>query len=221
MRAWCGGPSRPPARSPSPDPGSAPTRPGRPEPGALAAPAGPAGPTVLACSPGDSLSAPSAGGGTAMATVSVRYIVNDVNEAIAFYCQYLGFTEVMHPAPAFAMLSRGDLRLVLSAPSAGPGGGQAMPDGTLPAPAAGIASRSKSPIWTASSDRCGGRAPCSGTRSSREWVAGRSCSRIPPATPSSSSSRPGPRPAFRNRRPDLAHDPVHLMLLCRTDGTGS
>ena len=69
-----------------------------------------------------------------MATVSVRYIVNDVDAAIAFYCQQLGFTEVMHPAPAFAMLSRGDLRLVLSAPGGGPGGGQAMPDGTLPAP---------------------------------------------------------------------------------------
>ena len=69
-----------------------------------------------------------------MATVSVRYIVNDVDEAIAFYCEQLGFTEVMHPAPAFAMLSRGDLRLVLSAPGGGPGGGQAMPDGTLPAP---------------------------------------------------------------------------------------
>jgi predicted enzyme related to lactoylglutathione lyase len=40
----------------------------------------------------------------------------------------------MHPAPSFAMLSRGDLRLVLSAPGGGPGGGQAMPDGTLPAP---------------------------------------------------------------------------------------
>jgi catechol 2,3-dioxygenase-like lactoylglutathione lyase family enzyme len=40
----------------------------------------------------------------------------------------------MHPAPAFAMLSRGDLRLVLSAPGGGPGGGQAMPDGTMPEP---------------------------------------------------------------------------------------
>ncbi|MBO0709045.1 MAG: VOC family protein, partial [Candidatus Dormibacteraeota bacterium] len=69
-----------------------------------------------------------------MATVSVRYIVNDVDEAIAFYCGHLGFNEVMHPAPAFAMLSRGDLRLVLSAPGGGAGGGQAMPDGTLPAP---------------------------------------------------------------------------------------
>jgi len=53
-----------------------------------------------------------------MATVSVRYIVNEVDTAIAFYRDMLGFTEVMHPAPAFAMLSRGDLRLVLSAPGA-------------------------------------------------------------------------------------------------------
>lgn len=69
-----------------------------------------------------------------MATVSVRYIVYDVDQAIAFYCEHLGFSEVMHPAPQFAMLSRGDLRLVLSAPGGGPGGGAAMPDGTLPSP---------------------------------------------------------------------------------------
>jgi catechol 2,3-dioxygenase-like lactoylglutathione lyase family enzyme len=67
-------------------------------------------------------------------SVSVRYIVNDVDEAIDFYCGLLGFLEVMHPAPAFAMLSRGELRLVLSAAGGGPGGGQAMPDGTLPQP---------------------------------------------------------------------------------------
>jgi catechol 2,3-dioxygenase-like lactoylglutathione lyase family enzyme len=69
-----------------------------------------------------------------MATVSIRYIVDDVDAAIAFYCQRLGFQEVMHPAPTFAMLSRGDLRLVLTAPGGGPGGGQAMPDGTVPEP---------------------------------------------------------------------------------------
>jgi catechol 2,3-dioxygenase-like lactoylglutathione lyase family enzyme len=69
-----------------------------------------------------------------MATVSVRYIVDDVDTAIAFYCRHLGFEEVMHPAPTFAMLSRGDLRLVLSAPSGEGGGGQAMPDGTRPEP---------------------------------------------------------------------------------------
>jgi catechol 2,3-dioxygenase-like lactoylglutathione lyase family enzyme len=66
--------------------------------------------------------------------VGVRYIVNDVDAAIDFYCTQLGFHEDMHPAPSFAMLSRGDLRLVLSAPGGGPGGGQAMPDGTLPEP---------------------------------------------------------------------------------------
>jgi catechol 2,3-dioxygenase-like lactoylglutathione lyase family enzyme len=64
-----------------------------------------------------------------MATVQVRYIVRDVDTAIAFYCQKLGFTEVMHPAPAFAMLTRGDLRLALSAPNPSGGGGQPMPDG--------------------------------------------------------------------------------------------
>jgi len=69
-----------------------------------------------------------------MPTVSVRYIVNDVDAAIAFYCERLGFHEDMHPGPSFAMLSRGDLRLVLSRPGGGPGGGQAMPDGHLPEP---------------------------------------------------------------------------------------
>jgi catechol 2,3-dioxygenase-like lactoylglutathione lyase family enzyme len=69
-----------------------------------------------------------------MATVQVRYIVHDVDAAIAFYCGLLGFKEEMHPARAFAMLSRGDLRLVLSAPNSAGGGGQAMPDGTMPEP---------------------------------------------------------------------------------------
>src|SRR3954452_17604090 len=69
-----------------------------------------------------------------MATVSVRYIVDDVGAAITFYCRHLDFHEDMHPAPTFAMLSRGDLRLVLSAPGGGAGGGQAMPDGRPPRP---------------------------------------------------------------------------------------
>jgi len=69
-----------------------------------------------------------------MPRVSVRYIVDDVDSAIDFYCKRLGFDEVMHPAPTFAMLAREDLRLVLSAPGGGPGGGQAMPDGALPTP---------------------------------------------------------------------------------------
>ena len=69
-----------------------------------------------------------------MATVQVRYFVSDLDAAIAFYCRQLGFHEDMHPSPNFAMLSRGDLRLVLSRPGGGPGGGQAMPDGRLPEP---------------------------------------------------------------------------------------
>jgi catechol 2,3-dioxygenase-like lactoylglutathione lyase family enzyme len=70
-----------------------------------------------------------------MSTVQVRYIVNDVDHAIAFYTQHLDFHEDMHPAPSFAMLSRGDLRLVLSAPSApNTGGGSALADGRVPEP---------------------------------------------------------------------------------------
>ena len=69
-----------------------------------------------------------------MPSVSIRYIVDDVDEAIRFYVDHLAFTEVMHPAPAFAMLARGDLRLALTKPGGGPGGGAALPDGTLPTP---------------------------------------------------------------------------------------
>lgn len=69
-----------------------------------------------------------------MATVQVRYIVRDVDAAIAFYTTHLDFRLEMHPAPPFAMLSRGELRLVLSAPNPRGGGGQAMPDGAVPQP---------------------------------------------------------------------------------------
>jgi catechol 2,3-dioxygenase-like lactoylglutathione lyase family enzyme len=69
-----------------------------------------------------------------MPSASVRYIVDDVDKAIEFYVGHLGFEEVMHPAPTFAMLRRGELRFVLSAPGGGPGGGAAMADGSLPAP---------------------------------------------------------------------------------------
>jgi catechol 2,3-dioxygenase-like lactoylglutathione lyase family enzyme len=64
--------------------------------------------------------------------VSVRYIVDDVDAAIAFYCDQLGFAVDMRPAPPFAMLSRGDLRLLLSAPSGRGGGGMTLADGRTP-----------------------------------------------------------------------------------------
>ena len=66
-------------------------------------------------------------------TVSVRYIVADVDAAIPFYVDGLGFAVDMHPAPGFAALSRGELRLLLNRPGAG-GAGQAMPDGAQPQP---------------------------------------------------------------------------------------
>lgn len=72
-----------------------------------------------------------------MATVSVRYIVDDVDAAIAFYCEHLGFRELMHPAPPFAMLLRGDLRLLVVSPIPPdhPGGGsRPMADGALQEP---------------------------------------------------------------------------------------
>ena len=69
-----------------------------------------------------------------MASVQVRYIVHDVDKAIPFYTEQLGFKLDLHPAPPFARLSRGDLRLVLSAPNPMGGGGQSMPDGTKPQP---------------------------------------------------------------------------------------
>ena len=67
-----------------------------------------------------------------MATVSVRYIVDDVEKAIAFYTEHLGFGVEFNP-PGFAVLSRGDLRLLLNEPGAG-GAGQPMPDGRNPEP---------------------------------------------------------------------------------------
>jgi predicted enzyme related to lactoylglutathione lyase len=64
---------------------------------------------------------------------TVRYIADDVPSAAEFYATHLGFTIDMQPAPGFAMLSRGDLRLLLNAPGAG-GAGQAGLDGSVPTP---------------------------------------------------------------------------------------
>src|ERR687890_2745042 len=72
-------------------------------------------------------------GGPTVATVSVRYIVEDVEEAIGFYTRHLSFGVELNPAPGFAMLSRGDLRLLLNESGAG-GAGQPMPDGREPEP---------------------------------------------------------------------------------------
>jgi catechol 2,3-dioxygenase-like lactoylglutathione lyase family enzyme len=64
----------------------------------------------------------------------VRYIVDDVDDAVAFYTDRLGFTVDMHPGPGFAAISRGDLQLLLNSPGGGGGAGQAMPHGRRPGP---------------------------------------------------------------------------------------
>ena len=66
-------------------------------------------------------------------TVSVRYIVNDVDAVLPFYTDLLGFAVNMHAGPGFAALTRGDLRLLLNRPGAG-GAGQSMPSGQAPEP---------------------------------------------------------------------------------------
>ena len=69
-----------------------------------------------------------------MSMVRVRYIVDDVDAAIGFYTERLGFKVDMHPAPGFAALSRGDLQILFNRPGGGGGAGQSMPDGQAPAP---------------------------------------------------------------------------------------
>lgn len=67
-----------------------------------------------------------------MSTVNVRYMVDDVDEAVAFYTKHLGFTLLSSAAPAFADVTRGDLRLLLSGSTSS--AGRPMPDGTKPVP---------------------------------------------------------------------------------------
>ena len=69
-----------------------------------------------------------------MTPVNVRYMVDDVDEAVAFYSRHLDFDLEFQPGPGFAIISRGDLRLMLNTPG-GPGGAaQPMPDGRKPEP---------------------------------------------------------------------------------------
>jgi catechol 2,3-dioxygenase-like lactoylglutathione lyase family enzyme len=67
-----------------------------------------------------------------MSTINVRYMVHDVDAAIAFYTTHLGFRLISNRSPAFADVERDDLRLLLSGPTSS--AGRPMPDGRLPAP---------------------------------------------------------------------------------------
>lgn len=64
--------------------------------------------------------------------VHVRYLVDDVDAAVRFYAEHLGFTVTMDAAPAFASVVRGNLRLLLSGPKSS--AGRPMPDGAVPGP---------------------------------------------------------------------------------------
>jgi catechol 2,3-dioxygenase-like lactoylglutathione lyase family enzyme len=69
-----------------------------------------------------------------MTNISVRYIVDDVDAAVDFYTSLLQFEVAMRPGPGFAMLRRGELRLLLNSPGGGGGAGQTLADGTRPEP---------------------------------------------------------------------------------------
>lgn len=69
-----------------------------------------------------------------MTQVSVRYIVDDVDEAAKFYCEQLDFALARRPGPGFAILQRDGLRLLLSEPAGAGGAAQAMTDGRRPEP---------------------------------------------------------------------------------------
>jgi catechol 2,3-dioxygenase-like lactoylglutathione lyase family enzyme len=69
-----------------------------------------------------------------MTEFSVRYIVDDVDAAVDFSTRHLDFEVLMRPGPGFAMLRRGDLRLLLNVPGGGGGAGQQLADGSTPEP---------------------------------------------------------------------------------------
>ena len=119
--------------------------------------------------------------------VSVRYIVSDVEQAIAFYTTHLGFTERMSALPAFADVVRGRLRLLLSGSASS--GGRTLPDGRTPQPGGWnrihLIVEDLPPRSSASAQPVSRSA----ATSSRAPGARRSCSTTRRATPSSSSSR--------------------------------
>jgi catechol 2,3-dioxygenase-like lactoylglutathione lyase family enzyme len=65
---------------------------------------------------------------------SVRYLVKDVDQAVEFYVDQLGFEVVFDAAPDFVMVSRGPLRLMLNVVGGSGGASQPMPDGSVPEP---------------------------------------------------------------------------------------
>ena len=126
-----------------------------------------------------------------MTEVSVRYITDDVDAAVDFYAERLGFKVEMRPGPGFAVLSRGNLRLLLNRPGAG-GAGQPMPDGRRPEPGGW----NRIQIAVSDLEREVESLREGGASFRNEIVTGRGGSQIlledPRATRSSSSSPPAP-----------------------------
>src|SRR4051812_30739407 len=88
---------------------------------------------MLAVADNPSLSISSSQRGRKMPpSVNIRYMVEDVDSAVAFYTGHLGFTLLSNAAPAFADVARGELRLLLSGATSS--AGRPMPDGRRPAP---------------------------------------------------------------------------------------
>lgn len=124
--------------------------------------------------------------------VSVRYMVDDVQASVDFYTEHLGFAVRTNFAPAFADVTRGDLRLLLSGPTSS--AGRPMSDGVKPGP--GGWNRIHFIVEDLAAEVDHLRRPDSSfaTTSSPAPAAPKSCCRTPPATSSSCSNRPAPDP---------------------------
>jgi catechol 2,3-dioxygenase-like lactoylglutathione lyase family enzyme len=134
-----------------------------------------------------------------MSNVSVRYIVESVEEAVAFYRDRLGFEVLMFPDPAFAMLTRGDLRLVLASPVPADhrgGGSRPMPDGTTQAPGGWNRIMLQVPDLAETVERLRGE----GARFRNEIVTGVGAAQILLEDPAGN-----PVELFEPRRPEASH----------------
>ena len=118
--------------------------------------------------------------------VSVRYMVDDVEEAVAFYTKLLGFELTFNAGPPFAEVRRGNLRLLLAGPQSS--AGRPMSDGATPGPGGWNRIHFIVDDIDAEVARLATRAPTSATTSSRDRAASRFCSSILPGTSSSFSS---------------------------------
>jgi catechol 2,3-dioxygenase-like lactoylglutathione lyase family enzyme len=105
---------------------------------------------------------------------TVRYFVNDLETAVSFYCECLGFEAELRPSPVFAMLYRGDLRLLLSVPGAQRARCSACPVLSMPCPTAPFRSRAAgtgSHFWSPTSPRRSPRcAPKGVTSATTLWA---------------------------------------------------